>query len=60
MLNYRFCLISLDVKSNTFTFMFFPLFGTQTPAYESSILLQIQPHLLTITVNGGMFYKSLY
>ena len=32
-------------------FIFFILFGTQTREQELSIVLQLPPHLLTLTVN---------
>ena len=33
-------------------FRFFYLFWTQTETYGSSIMLQLPPQLLTLTVNG--------
>ena len=40
------------IKSNTFKFRFFYFFGIQTRAYESSIVLQLPSHLLTLIVDG--------
>ena len=45
-------LFTPDIKLNTFAFILFALFGTKNRAYGSSIVLQILPHLLTLTVNG--------
>ena len=39
-----------DIKLKSFTFMFFTLSGTHTQAYESSEVLQLPPHSLTLTV----------
>ena len=36
-------------------FIFFILFGTQTREQELSIVLQLPPHLLTLTIN---IYKT--
>ena len=41
-----------DVELNTFEVIFFTLFGTQTQAYELSIVLQLPPHLLALPVYG--------
>ena len=40
-----------DVKSNTFAFIFFTAFGTQTRAYGLLMVLELPPDLLTLTVN---------
>ena len=40
------------IKLNTFAFILFALFGTQNRGYGSSIVLQLLPQLLTLTVNG--------
>ena len=42
----------LTLSLNTFAFIFFTLFGTQTPGYGSLVVLQLPPHLLKLTVNG--------
>ena len=48
-------------KLNTFTFMFFTLFGTNTRAYRSLIALQHPSNLSTQTVNGlKKLHYSLY
>ena len=41
------------IKLDTFAFIFFILFGTQTGAYGSSIALHYPPHLLKLIVDGG-------
>ena len=41
-----------DTKLNTFTFIYFTLYGTNTRTFDSSIILQLPSHLLTLTVNG--------
>ena len=40
------------IKSDTFTFIVFTIFGTQNQAYESLTVLQLPPHMLALTVNG--------
>ena len=40
----------LDIKLNTFTFMFLLTSGTHNFAYELSILLQLRLHLLILTL----------
>ena len=35
-----------DIKLNTFTFIFFTLFGTHNQAYGSSVSLQLATHLM--------------
>ena len=47
----RFVSFTQGIKWNTFTFIFFTLFGTKTRAYGSSIVLQLPPHIVTIVVN---------
>ena len=42
----------LTLSLNTFAFIFFTLFGTQTLGYGSLVVLQLPPHLLKLTVNG--------
>ena len=46
-------LFTPNIKANTFTFIYFTLFGTHTRIYGSSIALQLPPHLSILTVNGS-------
>ena len=45
-------LFYLPPTPNAVKFIFIILFGTNTRAYGSSIVLQLLPHLLTLTING--------
>ena len=52
MLNENFVSFTLDIKLNSFTFIFFALFRTHILAYGSSVVVKLPQHLLTLTVNG--------
>ena len=45
-------IFTCDIKLNTFTLIFFTLSEKHIQAYGLSIVLQIPPHLLTLTVEG--------
>ena len=47
-------ILTPDIKLSTFTFMLFTLSGRHTRVYESSIILQLPTHLLTLTVYGQL------
>ena len=49
-MSYKPSLFTPDIKLNTFPLTFHTLFGTKNRAYGSSVVLQLPPHLLTLTV----------
>ena len=57
MLNQKSCFVYF--RLNSFNFRFFTFFRTQTRAYGSSTVLQVPPHLLTLTVNRSKRVSSV-
>ena len=43
--------LQLQIINYNYKFILFTLFGTNTQAYGSSIVLKFPPHLLTLIVN---------